>query len=105
MYVDAIEAVKVFLRAQNLEQLGRVDEALDLYETVIAGGFDSIGPYDRLISIYSNRALHRDVVRVTELALEHVHTYSQKLEWYEQMKAAAESAVANVPRAIPKNSS
>ena len=103
--MDAIEGVKVFLRGQNLEQLGRVDEAVELYEAVIGGGFDAIGPYDRLISIYSNRALHRDVVRVTELALEQVHTYSQKREWYEQTKAAAEAAAADVPRAAPKNRS
>ncbi len=100
--MDAIEAVKVFLRAQNLEQLGRVDEALDLYETVIAGGFDSTGPYDRLISIYSNRALHRDVVRETDLAHAHDHTYDQKRRWYEDMKAAAERATAAVPPAAPK---
>lgn len=103
--MDSIEAVKVFLRAQNLEQLGRVDEARDLYETVVEGGFDSIGPYDRLISIYSNEARHRDVVRITELALTQVHTYDQKREWYEQMKAAAEKATADVPRAAPKNRS
>lgn len=101
--MDSIEAVTVFLRAQNLEQLGRIDEARDLYETVVAEGFDSIGPYDRLISIYSNEARHRDVVRVTDLALAHVHTYEQKRQWYEQMKAAAEKATADVPEAAPKN--
>lgn len=103
--MDPIEAVKIFLKAQNLEQLGRIDEARDLYEAVVAESFDSIGPYDRLISLYSNEARHRDVVRIAELAIAHVHTYDQKRRWYEEMKAAAEKASTDVPHAAPKNRS
>ena len=47
----AVDLVKEFLRGQNLEQLGRVDEAIDLYEHSISAGFDSPGPYDRLIEM------------------------------------------------------
>ena len=94
--------VKRFLRGQNLEQVGRVDEAIELYETALAEGFDSTGPYDRLIALYSNRARHVDVIRVAESALSNVKTYEDKRSWYREMKAQAERAAAAVPRAAPK---
>ena len=97
-----VDLVHRFLRAQNLEQVARIDEAIELYETMLAAGFDSIGPYDRLIEIYSNRAAHREVVRVAAAALAAVHTYPEKRTWYEQMRAAAEKAAAAVPKAAPK---
>lgn len=101
--VDPIELVRSFLRAQNLEQLGRREEAIELYERAAQAGFDSIGPYDRLISLYSDRAQHGDVIRVAELALTNVHTHEQKKDWYREMSAAAQKALDAVPRAIPKN--
>lgn len=97
-----VELVNRFLRGQNLEQVARVDEAIELYESILAAGFDSIGPYDRLIEIYSHRAAHREVVRVAGAALEAVHTYPEKRAWYEQMRAAAEKAASAVPKAAPK---
>jgi len=97
-----MELVKSFLRAQNLEQLGRIDEAIDLYEAVVAEGFDATGPYDRLISLYSHRARHKEVQRVALAALGHVQTHEQKREWYEQMRQAAADADATVPKAAPK---
>ena len=100
-----VDLVKGFLRAQNLEQLGRVDEAISHYETVIAEGFDATGPYDRLISLYSNQARHKEVERVAVAALANVHTHEQKREWYEQMKDAAIKAAADVPTAAPKRRS
>ena len=100
--MDPIDLVKQFLRAQNLEQLGRIDEAIDIYEGVVGDGFDSIGPYDRLITIYSSRSLHSEVVRVADLALANVHTYAEKREFYEEMKAAALKAQSDVPKAAPK---
>lgn len=100
-----VELVNRFLRAQNLEQVARVDEAIELYETMLEQRFDSIGPYDRLIDIYSNRARHREVVRVAETALACVHTYPEKRRWYEQMREAAEKAARAVPRAAPKSTS
>lgn len=96
------DLVKNYLRGQNLEQLGRVEEAIVMYETAVEAGFDSTGPYDRLISLYGDRARHRDVVRVAEAAIAHVHTYSDKKGWYERMRAAALDAQAKVPRATPK---
>lgn len=100
-----VDLVHRFLRAQNLEQLARVDEAVELYETILAAGFDSVGPYDRLIEIYSNQARHVEVVRVVGAALENVHTYPEKRRWYEQTRAAARTAVSAVPRATPKKPS
>lgn len=102
MASSTVELVKCFLRAQNLEQLGRVEEATALYETTIAGGFDAVGPYDRLIDIYSHQALHHEVIRVVDMALGQVQTYEQKRVWYRQMRAAAEAAASNVPQAAPK---
>ncbi len=99
---DTVELVKRFLRAQNLEQVGRTDEAIEHYETAVREGFDSSGPYDRLIEIYSNRAQHRDVVRVASAALESVHTYQDKRSWYARMRDAAEAAAAKTPAARPR---
>lgn len=97
-----VDLVNRFLRAQNLEQVARVDEAVEIYEAILAAEFDSIGPYDRLIEIYSNRAAHRDVVRVADAALASVHTYPEKRRWYEQMREAALAAASSVPKAAPK---
>ena len=97
-----VDLVKSFLRAQNLEQIGRTDEAIELYEDVVSHGFDATGPYDRLISLYSNRAQHKEVQRIADAALRHVHTHEQKREWYGEMKKAALEADQNVPAAAPK---
>ncbi|MDP9068755.1 MAG: hypothetical protein M3N53_10500 [Actinomycetota bacterium] len=102
--MDTVRVVKQFLRAQNLEQLGRVDEATELYEQAIGAGFDSTGPYDRLIALYSDQALHADVVRVADLALEHVKTHGDKREWYGRMRREAQKAAAKVPPAAKKRS-
>jgi len=97
-----VALVKVYLRAQNLEQIGRLEEAIDLYEQGVAGRFDSTGPYDRLIAIYSDQGRHREVVRVAEEAIVSVHTHSEKRAWYERMREAAQKAMAKAPRAVPK---
>jgi hypothetical protein len=97
-----VDSVKDFLRGQNLEQLGRVNEAIDLYEKAVADLFDSSGPYDRLIRLYADRAQHADVVRVAEAAIAHVHTYPDKIGWYELMRAEALKAQTKVPKAVRK---
>jgi tetratricopeptide (TPR) repeat protein len=98
-----VDLVKLYLRGQNLEQIGRVDEAIVLYERAIAAAFDSSGPYDRLIGIYSHRTLHDDVVRVAEAAIRNVHTYEDKLGWYEVMRAEAIKVRSKAPRAVPRS--
>lgn len=100
--VEPALLVQHFLRAQNLEHLGRTEEAIALYETAVAEGFDSSGPYDRLIALYAGRALHSDVVRVAEAALASVQTYEDKKAFYERMRAEALEAAARVPRPAPK---
>lgn len=99
---DEIGMVEDYLRAQNLEQLGRVEEALELYEDVVARGFDSMGPYDRLIHLYGHRAAHGDVVRVAESALANVRTYEDKRKWYVTMRASALEAAADLPKPVPR---
>ncbi|MGH2694668.1 MAG: hypothetical protein ACRDJJ_07585 [Actinomycetota bacterium] len=100
--MDNAELVRRFLRAQNLEQVGRVEEAVDLYESAVAEGFDASGPYDRLIAIYASRALHGEVVRVATFALEAVRSHEGKRDWYRRMRADAEKAAAAVPRPAPR---
>jgi hypothetical protein len=100
--MDSVEIVQLYLKGQNLEQIGRVQEALESYERAVTARFDSTGPYDRLIALYSHRAQHADVIRVCDAALEHVHTYEEKRAWYGRMRAEASRARAEVPRAAPK---
>ncbi len=91
------ELVSLYLRGQNLEQVRRTDEAVELYEQAVAAGFDSAGPYDRLIAIYSARRAHAQVVRVAGRALEFVRTFDAKRAWYEQRLAEADQASRTQP--------
>lgn len=90
------ELVAGFLRAQNLEQIGRYDEAIELYESVVEAGFDAAGPYDRLIFIYGERGLHSEVIRVAEASLRSVKTYPQKKEWYERQIESARRSLGEI---------
>lgn len=99
---SSVELVRRYLRAQNLEQVGRVDDAIELYESAVSSRFDSTGPYDRLIAVYAHRAQHRDVVRVATAALAQVHTHEGKREWYDRMRRDAERALERTPPAAPK---
>ncbi len=103
MAQNNVALVKNFLRAANLEQLGKIEEAIELYERVVSEGFDSSGPYDRLIGIYGRRTRHQEVIRVAETALKQVHTHGEKRSWYERMRAEALEAQSKVPRASRKN--
>ena len=100
--MDEVEMVRAYLRGQNLEQLGRVDEAIELYEEAVTGHFDSTGPYERLIALYADQARHKEVARVADAALSYVRTYEQKRDWYRLMKEQAEKAASSVPKAAPK---
>jgi hypothetical protein len=91
--------VQDFLRGQNLEQIGRVDDAVRIYEQIVAEHFDAAGPYDRLIWIYQSRSQHQDVVRVAEASLSAVHTYPEKAEWYRQQIQRAKDAMGTTPEA------
>lgn len=91
------DVVSLFLRAQNLEQVRRIDEAVELYEEAVHARFDSAGPYDRLIAIYSEREQNGDVARVASAALEHVRTFPDKQKWYASMRDRASEAHAGQP--------
>jgi hypothetical protein len=97
------ELVQNYLRGQNLEQVGRVEEATELYEEAVRASFDSAGPYDRLIAIYSTQARHRDVERVANAALRHVRTHEAKRESYRRAREEALKAATRLPQAAPKN--
>lgn len=88
------ELVRLYLRAQNLEQMRHTDEAIALYEEAVRGRFDAAGPYDRLIAIYGSRDAHGDVWRVADAALVHVRTHPEKRAWYESVRSGAEEARA-----------
>lgn len=91
------DLVALYLRAQNLEQVRRTDEAIDLYEEAVSARFDAAGPYDRLIAIYQAREQHEDVIRVAEAALESVRTFDDKRDWYQSMKKGSEEALTHRP--------
>jgi tetratricopeptide (TPR) repeat protein len=93
------ELVQDFLRAQNLEQVGRTDEAIELYEQIVGERFDAAGPYDRLIWIYQTQGMHKDVIRVAEASLEMVHTYPEKKQWYRAQIDRAREALGSIPEA------
>ncbi len=101
--MDNVELVKRFLKAQNLEHVGRVDEAVGLYESIVEARFDSSGPYDRLIALYDYRARHRDVVRIAEAALAQVQTYDDKRAFYAETRSDALKAIGRLPQAQPRN--
>jgi tetratricopeptide (TPR) repeat protein len=100
--VDNVELVKRFLKAQNLEQVGRIEEAVELYESIVEARFDSSGPYDRLIALYDHQARHRDVLRIADAALEHVQTYDEKRAFYEKTRLDAKKAIGRLPQAQPR---
>lgn len=90
--MPAQEIVSLYLRAQNLEQVRRVDEAVELYEKAVEARFDAAGPYDRLIAIYLRREEHDGVARVAEAALECVRTFDEKKNWYTSVRNDARAA-------------
>jgi tetratricopeptide (TPR) repeat protein len=101
--VDNVELVKRFLKAQNLEQVSRIEEAVELYESIVEARFDSSGPYDRLIALYNHQARHRDVMRIADAAIEHVQTYDEKRAFYEKTRLDAKKAIGRLPQAQPRN--
>ena len=87
--------MRLFLRAQNLEQMRRFDEAIEIYELAVTQRFDAAGPYDRLIIIYKGRSAFADVRRVAEAALRNVRTFEDKKAWYSAVRDDAERSEAN----------
>ena len=100
--MDNVELVKRFLKAQNLEHVGRIEEAVELYESIVEARFDSSGPYDRLIALYNHQAKHRDVMRIADAALANVQTYDDKRAFYETTRVGALKAIGRLPQASPR---
>ncbi len=94
--------VREYLRGQNMEQLGRREEAIAAYEQAVEGAFDATGPYDRLIALYADQALHDQVIRVAEMALANVRTYQDKRDWYQRMRDEAAKKLNSGPRPTPR---
>lgn len=99
---DEVGMVKHYLKGQNLEQLGRIEDAITQYEKAVQGRFDSTGPYERLIFLYADLARHRDVMRIADAALSNVRTYSEKKQWYETMHKEAEKRLGASPRPLSR---
>ena len=93
----AEDLVRLYLRAQNLEHVRRVDEAVELYEQAVDGRFDAAGPYDRLIAIYRAREAYIDVRRVADAALASVRTFDDKKAWYKTVRDEADEAAKTRP--------
>ena len=66
---DYDEQVQRNLKGIKLEKLGRVDEALRLYEANVQEEFDGSHPYNRLAKIYRKRKQIDDEIRVLEKAI------------------------------------
>ena len=63
--MDALDVqVERNLKGRELEKVGKVDEAIRLYETNISENFDGNFPYDRLATIYRKRKDFQSEVRV-----------------------------------------
>lgn len=91
------DLVALYLRAQNLEQLERFDEAAGLYEEAVTARFDAAGPYDRLIAIYRSQNRHADVARVAGAAVVAVRTFEAKRAWYGSIRDEAREASSGEP--------
>lgn len=100
--IPADQIVRDFLHAQNLEQVGKLDEAVVLYEEAVAAGFDAAGPYDRLVFIYQQRRDYRDVIRICQASLAAVRTYEAKRTWYRAQMADAEKQLGAPPTPTPR---
>lgn len=52
------------LQGKDLERLGRIDQAIILYEQNVAEGFIGEHPYNRLWIIYTRQKRYADAIRV-----------------------------------------
>jgi tetratricopeptide (TPR) repeat protein len=66
------------LEAIDLERLGRVEDAIALYERNVAEGFPGDLPYGRLVSIYEKRSAFLEAARVLERAIEVFQTSTRR---------------------------
>lgn len=57
------------LQGKELERIGRIDDAISLYELNVADDFEGSHPYDRLATIYHERKDYNNERRILEHAI------------------------------------
>ena len=61
---------KEFVAAKKLEDNGKIDEAINIYEECIQKKCNQNNPYDRLILLYRKKRQKENEIRVLQLAIE-----------------------------------
>ena len=70
MTISEHEALQINLEGRALEKAGRIDEAIALYESGVAGGTDTPNTYTRLRILYRKLKRPEDVERIRRLMSE-----------------------------------
>lgn len=65
------QELKINVDGRALEQAGRIDEAMALYEFGVANETSTPGTYERLLVLYRKAKRHDDERRICELAAKH----------------------------------
>lgn len=60
------------------EDLGKSEQAVKLYEQMVAERYYMPSPYDRLIKIYSKAKLHEEEIRILKIGIEHFKQLREK---------------------------
>lgn len=82
------------LKGRELEKMGKVDEAITLYEANIADQFDGSHPYDRLRIIYESCDEYANAIRVCEAYINN-GGHDEKLRKSFQLKIAKLKAIVH----------
>lgn len=64
--------------AKAAEDLGELEQAVKLYEQMVAEKYYMPSPYDRLIKIYSKAKLHEEEIRILKIGIEHFKQLREK---------------------------
>ncbi len=64
--------------AKAAEDLGELEQAVKLYEQMVAERYYMPSPYDRLIKIYSKAKLHKEEIRILKIGIEHFKQLREK---------------------------
>jgi hypothetical protein len=70
MALSEREALRVNIEGRALEKVGRIDEAIALYEYGVARGTDTPATYARLRILYRKLKRSEDVERIKRLMVE-----------------------------------
>ncbi len=89
--------LKLMERGEYAEGQFDYKTATDIYERLVAEGFDRLYPYDRLMHLYNNYKLYEDEVRVIENAIkvfrarkkDIYHNYDKRIERWEKRLISA----------------